>query len=83
MNNIPVSIIYQGMILKGYASPLQYSQDAVPSSLLVYIQGWCIGTLYFSGEKWTMDQPIDPKFVEALGKYIHSYVRSVADAIYQ
>ena len=81
MNNIPVSIIYQGMILKGHASPLQYSQDNLPQSLLVYIQGWCIGTLFYSDEKWTMDQPIDTKFIEALGKYIYSYARSHVDAV--
>jgi len=81
MNNIPLSINYQGMILKGYASPLHCSEDAVPTSLLVYIQGWCIGTICYTGEKWAMDQPIDSKFVDALGSYIHSYVRSLADAL--
>ena len=80
MNNVSVSIIYQGMILKGYASPFKYSQDSLPASLLVYIQGRCIGTIYYSDHKWTMDQPIDSKFVDALGSYIHCYVRSVADA---
>jgi hypothetical protein len=77
MNNIPITIVYQGMLLKGYADPVQSLQDATPSSLLIYIQGWCIGTLSFSDERWSMDKPIDPAFIEELGAYIYSYMQSI------
>jgi hypothetical protein len=77
MNNIPITIVYQGMLLKGYAEPLQSLQDATPSSLVIYIQGWCIGTLSFLNKTWSMDKPIDPAFIEELGRYIYSYMQSV------
>lgn len=81
MNTIPITIFYQGMLLKGFASPVQTLQNAIPSSLTIYLQGWCIGTLHYADEKWTMDQPIDPKFIEALGSYIFSYVLSIKKAM--
>jgi hypothetical protein len=77
MNNIPISISYQGMLLKGYANLLETSNNSIPSSLMIYIQGWCLGTLFYSDKKWMMDKPIDPKFVELLGSYIYSYMQSV------
>jgi len=81
MNNIPITIIYQGMLLRGYAEPIQCLQDATPSSLVIYIQGWCIGTLSFNNEKWSMDKPIDHVFIEQLGNYIYSYMHSVKKAM--
>ena len=81
MNAIPITISYQGMLLKGHASTLQTLQDAVPSSVIIYIQGWRLGTMTYTGEKWTMDQPIDPKFVDDLGNYIRSYMRSIKKAM--
>ena len=81
MNTIAITIFYQGMLLKGFASPLQTLENALPSSLMIYLQGRCIGTLNYTGEKWTMDQPIDPEFIEALGSYIFSYLLSVKKAM--
>jgi hypothetical protein len=81
MNNIPITITYQGMLLKGYANPLKISGSSAPSSLMIYIQGWCIGTLIYKNKKWSMDKPIDPRFVESLGKYIFSYLQSVKKAM--
>lgn len=81
MNTIPITIVYQGMVLKGHANPLQTLQDATPSSLRIYLQGWCIGTLSCVNEKWLMDKPIDPKFIDALGKYILTYFSSLKKAM--
>lgn len=77
MNIIPLSIVYQGMLLKGYATAVGTFDDVFPSSLSVHIQGWFIGTLSKPEGKWTMDQPIDPMFVEVLGSYIVSYMQAV------
>ena len=81
MNTIPLSIIYQGMLLKGYAASVESFHDFTPSTLLVYIQGWYIGTLSFKDGKWSMDKPIDPAFVEQLGKYIHLTIQKVRSAM--
>jgi hypothetical protein len=81
MNIIPLTIVYQGMLLRGHASPLVCFQNADPSSLTIYIQGWHLGTLNFINEKWIMDQPIDPKFIEALGTYISTYMLSIKQAM--
>ena len=81
MNNIPISIIYHGMLLTGYANPLETLEDAVPFSMMIYIQGWCIGKLSYSNNKWSMDQPIDPKFIELLGSYLTSYIQSLKKAM--
>jgi hypothetical protein len=81
MNTIPITIVYQGMLLKGHANPLQTLQDATPSSMMIFIQGWCIGTLSYVNEKWSMDSPIDPRFIEALGRYVYSYIRSLKKAM--
>lgn len=77
MNIIPLSIVYQGMLLKGYATAVGTFDDVFPSSLSVHIQGWFIGTLSKTEGKWTMDQPIDSMFVEVLGSYIVSYMQAV------
>jgi len=81
MNTIPITIIYEGMLLKGNAKPLEAFNDIRPSSLMIYIQGWCLGKLSYSNNKWIMDQPIDPKFIELLGRYIYSYLESVKKAM--
>jgi hypothetical protein len=75
MDNIPISIIYHDMLLTGYAQPLEDPEDIIPSSLSIYIQGWCLGTLRYCNNKWLMDQPIDTTFIELLGSYIYSYIR--------
>jgi hypothetical protein len=80
MNTIPITIVYQGMLLKGYANTLESLND-VPSSLSIYIQGWFIGNLANKDNKWKMDQPIDIDFIDALGNYITSYMRSVKKAM--
>jgi hypothetical protein len=77
MNKIPITIVYQGMLLKGYAESIQSLQSATPSSLVIHIQGWHLGTLSFVDKKWSMDKPIDPAFIEELGQYIYSYMQSV------
>jgi hypothetical protein len=77
MNKIPITIVYQGMLLKGYAEPIQSLQSATTSSLVIHIQGWNLGTLSFVDKKWSMDKPIDPAFIEELGQYIYSYMQSV------
>ncbi len=81
MHNISISILYQGMLLTGYAQPLETLQDVVPSILLIYIQGWYLGRLSYCDSKWSMDQPIDPKFIEALGGYIQSHIQSLTKAM--
>ena len=81
MNTIPIMIVYQGMLLKGNAKPLETSNEVTPSSLRIYIQGWCLGTLSYSENKWIMDQPIDPNFIESLGRYIYSYIESIRKAM--
>lgn len=82
MNTIPLAIVYQGMLLKGYANPIQKLTGAIPTCMLVYIQGWCIGTLCYKNGKWSIDQPIDPEFVIHLGTYIHSHVSSIKKAMH-
>ena len=77
MNIIPVSVDYGGMLLTGYAEPLENFRDSLPCRLLIYIQGRCLGTLSFSNNKWSMDKPIDPLFIKSLGDYIASYMRSL------
>jgi hypothetical protein len=77
MNTIPISIVYQGMQLKGYAASIKSFNDAMPSSLMIYIQGWYLGTLSFQHGKWSMDEPIDQVFVDELGDCICSYMKSV------
>lgn len=76
MHTIPIAIPYQGMLLTGYANTIDASQPAL-TSLRIYIKGWCLGTLTKQNNSWTMDQPIDPKFIEALGSYLLNYIRSV------
>jgi hypothetical protein len=77
MNTIPISVDYQGMLLTGHADPLENFKDSLPSRLIIYIQGWCLGTLSYCNNKWSMDKPIDPLFIESLGNYISSYMRSL------
>jgi hypothetical protein len=83
MTNIPINIVYQGMLLNGHADPIGTIEWNVPTALMIYIQGWCIGTLRYSDHKWSMDKPIDPSFVESLGKYIYSYMRSARQIQWQ
>ena len=73
MYTIPIVIHYQGMMLTGFAKPVADSGTNL-FPLKIYIKGWCIGFLNKKNNKWIMDQPIDPKFVESLGKYIHRYI---------
>jgi hypothetical protein len=77
MNNIPITITYQGMLLKGHANPLETLDDSTPSSLMIYIQGWCLGILNYRNKEWAMDKPIDPKFIESLGQYIYLYLQAL------
>jgi hypothetical protein len=81
MNTIPFIIAYQGMLLKGYANPTETFEDIIPSSMLIFIQGWCIGTLTYNNENWSMDQPIDSEFVIDLANQIQSQVRSIKAAM--
>ena len=76
MYHIPIHVNYQGMLLKGYANPVASFEDNAPPSLRIYIQGWCLGTLSRENKKWKMDNPIDPTFIEILGKYIYTYTHS-------
>jgi hypothetical protein len=76
MASIPIYILYQGMVLSGYALPVQ---DIVISNyppLQIFIQGWNLGTLSYANQKWSMDKPIDSKFIEALGNYVEGYMQS-------
>ena len=82
MDTIPFALVYQGMLLKGYANPVKTLQDAIPSSMLVYVQGWCIGTLSYANDKWSMDQPIDPEFVASLGNQLHSNLKLIQTAMH-
>jgi hypothetical protein len=81
MYNIPICINYRGMLLTGYAYPVQASGNDSSPSLQIFIQEWYLGILSYTNEKWTMDQPIDPEFVNALGHYIYSYMHSVKKAM--
>lgn len=81
MNTIPFAIVYQGMLLCGYADPVKTIENTITSSMIIYIKEWCIGTLYCKEEKWSMDQPIDPEFVADLGNYIHSHIKSITKAM--
>ena len=80
MQNIPIAIIYQGMLLSGYALPLQLDNDNF--SLKIFIKGWDLGTLSRQNERWTMDQPIDPAFISTLGKYIEGYMHAAKKAMH-
>lgn len=81
MDTIPVTIIYQGMLLKGYANPIQAIPNSETPCMTVYIQGWRIGTLCYKNKIWSMDQPIDPQFVTELGNYIYSHINSIKKAM--
>lgn len=81
MNTIPFAIVYQGMLLSGYANPIETLEGNALPSMIIYIQGWCMGTLHCIDEKWSMEQPIDPQFVADLGNHIHSHIRSIAKAM--
>jgi hypothetical protein len=76
MANIPIDILYQGMILSGYAVPAKIMANPDAPVLQIFIQGWELGTLTYAGQKWSMDKPIDPKFIEALGEYVHGYIHA-------
>lgn len=81
MNNICISIIYQGMLLTGHAEPIETSEDAFPSRLKVYIKGWYIGNLSYHEKKWSMDQPIDQRFIDSLGAYIYLHINAIKKAM--
>jgi hypothetical protein len=81
MNTIPISISYQDMLLTGYADPVESFEETVPSSLVIFIQGRCLGTLQYRNHQWSMDKPIDPFFIESLGAYICSYIKSLKKAL--
>jgi hypothetical protein len=76
MNTIPISISYQDMLLTGYADPVESVEETIPSSMVIFIQGRCLGTLQYCNHTWSMDKPIDPFFIESLGAYICSYLQS-------
>jgi hypothetical protein len=77
MYKIPICIGYQGMLLTGHAYPVKVTGNDGSSSLQIFIQGWYLGILSYKDEKWTMDKPIDPEFVKALGNYIHASEKSI------
>lgn len=81
MNTIPLTIAYQGMLLKGYANPIQTIPNSGTPCMTVYIQGWCIGTLRYRNKIWSMDQPIDPQFVTELANYIYEHINSIKKAM--
>jgi hypothetical protein len=72
MANIPIYIMYQGMLLSGFAYPVKTTESL--SSFEIFIQGWKLGILTYSDYKWSMDKPIDPNFINALGDYFESFV---------
>ena len=74
MCTIPIAIDCQGVLITGFANPLPNSESNL-FPLKIYIKGWCLGVLNNENNKWIMDQPIDPKFIEALGKYIYVYYK--------
>lgn len=74
MQNVPIHLDFKGRRLTGVADPIDAnSQQGIPTSYIVYIQGKFLGTLYCQKEGWVMDRPVDSDLVESLGEYIHAW----------
>ena len=72
MKNVPIHIDYQGKHITGIADPIN-TDEPVPASHSIYLEGKYIGTLKCSKEGWVMDRPADLDLVETLGEYLHAW----------
>lgn len=62
MQNVPIRINFKGRTITGVADPVDTLTDnGVPRTLIIYLQGKFLGTLECSMEGWRLDRPTDPE----------------------
>ena len=77
MQDVPLSIDYNGKQMKGFAVPLAQHAQQVPTTFDIIVDKAFLGTLRCDAHGWTMDTAQDPKLVSALGRCILSWYINV------
>ena len=73
MQDVPLSLEYNGKQLKGFAVPLTRSAQQVPTTFDIIVDKAFLGTLRCDAQGWKMDTAQDPRLISALGRCILSW----------